>query len=125
VRLRPILMSNVAIAVALLPQAMGSGAGAAFRVPMAVVTIGGALVAAVFTLFLIPVIYVKVGGDGGSLEGALPGHGRPPHRRGRGGGALHPREGAVAAGGTTPRAVPPGPPGPRGGPRSGSRNRRP
>jgi hydrophobic/amphiphilic exporter-1 (mainly G- bacteria), HAE1 family len=59
VRLRPILMSNVAIAVALIPQAVGSGAGAAFRIPMAVVTIGGALVAAVFTLFLIPVIYVK------------------------------------------------------------------
>ncbi len=59
VRLRPILMSNVAIAVALIPQAIGTGAGAAFRIPMAVVTIGGALVAAVFTLFLIPVIYVK------------------------------------------------------------------
>jgi hydrophobic/amphiphilic exporter-1 (mainly G- bacteria), HAE1 family len=62
VRLRPIVMSNVAIAVALLPQAVGTGAGAAFRIPMAVVTIGGALVAAVFTLFLIPVIYVKVEG---------------------------------------------------------------
>ena len=60
VRLRPIIMSNVAIAVALIPQAMGTGAGAAFRSPMAVVTIGGALVAAVFTLFLIPVIYLKV-----------------------------------------------------------------
>ncbi len=60
VRLRPILMSNVAIAVALLPQALGSGAGAAFRIPMAVVTIGGAVVAAVFPLFLIPVIYLKV-----------------------------------------------------------------
>jgi hydrophobic/amphiphilic exporter-1 (mainly G- bacteria), HAE1 family len=59
VRLRPILMSNVAIAVALLPQALGTGAGAGFRIPMAVVTIGGSLVAAVFTLFLIPVIYVK------------------------------------------------------------------
>lgn len=59
VRLRPIVMSNVAIAVALLPQALGTGAGAGFRIPMAVVTIGGALVAAVFTLFLIPVIYLK------------------------------------------------------------------
>jgi hydrophobic/amphiphilic exporter-1 (mainly G- bacteria), HAE1 family len=62
VRLRPIIMSNVAIAVALLPQAVGSGAGAAFRIPMAVVTIGGALVAAIFTLFLIPVLYAKVEG---------------------------------------------------------------
>ena len=60
VRLRPILMTNVAIAVALIPQALGSGAGAVFRAPMAVVTIGGVLVAAVFTLFLIPVIYTKL-----------------------------------------------------------------
>ncbi len=60
VRLRPIVMTNVAIAIALLPQAMGSGAGSFYRIPMAVVTIGGVLVAAVFTLFLIPVIYVKL-----------------------------------------------------------------
>jgi HAE1 family hydrophobic/amphiphilic exporter-1 len=62
VRLRPIVMSNVAIAAALLPQAIGSGPGAGFSAPMAVVTIGGALVAAIFTLFLIPVLYVKVEG---------------------------------------------------------------
>jgi len=60
IRLRPIIMTNVAIAVALLPQAMGSGPGAFYRIPMAIVTIGGVLVAAVFTLFLIPVIYVKL-----------------------------------------------------------------
>ncbi len=60
VRLRPILMTNVAIAIALLPQAVGSGAGSFYRIPMAVVTIGGVLVAAVFTLFLIPVIYTKL-----------------------------------------------------------------
>ena len=60
IRLRPIVMTNVAIAIALLPQAMGSGAGSFYRIPMAVVTIGGVLVAAVFTLFLIPVIYAKL-----------------------------------------------------------------
>ena len=60
VRLRPIVMTNVAIAIALVPQTLGSGAGSFFRIPMAVVTIGGVLVAAVFTLFLIPVIYTKL-----------------------------------------------------------------
>jgi HAE1 family hydrophobic/amphiphilic exporter-1 len=59
-RLRPILMTNVAIAIALAPQAIGSGAGSFYRVPMAMVTIGGVLVAAVFTLFLIPVMYQKL-----------------------------------------------------------------
>jgi hypothetical protein len=53
-------MTNVAIAIALFPQAVGSGAGSFYRVPMAVVTIGGVLVAAVFTLFLIPVMYQKL-----------------------------------------------------------------
>jgi hydrophobic/amphiphilic exporter-1 (mainly G- bacteria), HAE1 family len=59
-RLRPIVMSNIAIVFALIPQAVSTGQGAAFRVPMAVVTIGGVLLSAVFTLFLIPVIYSKL-----------------------------------------------------------------
>ncbi|KPK82048.1 MAG: hypothetical protein AMS25_03985 [Gemmatimonas sp. SM23_52] len=60
IRLRPIIMTNVAIAIALVPQALGSGGGSFYRIPMAVVTIGGVLVAALFTLFLIPVIYTKL-----------------------------------------------------------------
>jgi hydrophobic/amphiphilic exporter-1 (mainly G- bacteria), HAE1 family len=59
-RLRPIIMTNVAIVFALIPQAVSGGAGAAFRVPMAVVTMGGVILSAVFTLFLIPVIYTKL-----------------------------------------------------------------
>jgi hydrophobic/amphiphilic exporter-1 (mainly G- bacteria), HAE1 family len=59
-RLRPIMKSSIAIVFALLPQALSGGAGAATRVPMAVVTIGGVLLSAVFTLFLIPVIYTKL-----------------------------------------------------------------
>jgi len=59
-RLRPIIMTNVAIAIALLPQAMGSGPGSFFRKPMAIVTMGGVLGSAVFTLMLIPVIYEKL-----------------------------------------------------------------
>jgi hydrophobic/amphiphilic exporter-1 (mainly G- bacteria), HAE1 family len=59
-RLRPIVMTNIAIVFALLPQAFGTGAGAAFRVPMAAVTMGGVLLSALFTLFLIPVIYTKL-----------------------------------------------------------------
>ena len=59
-RLRPIVMSNIAIVFALIPQAISSGAGSNFRVPMAVVTIGGVMLSAVFTLLLIPVIYTKL-----------------------------------------------------------------
>ena len=56
IRLRPIVIANLAIAVGILPQTM-SGSGSEFRVAMAVVTMGGVLISAVFTLFLIPVIY--------------------------------------------------------------------
>ncbi len=55
-RLRPIIMANLAIAVGMIPQAM-SGAGAEYRTPMAVVQIGGVLMSALFTLFVIPVAY--------------------------------------------------------------------
>ncbi len=55
-RLRPIIMANLAVAVGMIPQAM-SGAGAEYRTPMAVVQIGGVLMSALFTLFVIPVAY--------------------------------------------------------------------
>lgn len=56
VKFRAIVMSTLAIAFAILPQALG-GADAGFQVAMAVVTMGGVLFSAVFTLFLIPVVY--------------------------------------------------------------------
>jgi HAE1 family hydrophobic/amphiphilic exporter-1 len=55
-RLRPILMANLAIAVGMIPQAVG-GAGLEFRAPMAIVQIGGVLISAFFTLFVIPATY--------------------------------------------------------------------
>jgi len=56
VKFRAIVMSTLAIAFAILPQALG-GKDAGFQVAMAVVTMGGVLFSAVFTLFLIPVVY--------------------------------------------------------------------
>lgn len=58
-RLRPIIMANLAIAIGMVPQALG-GAGVEYRAPMAVVQIGGVLLSAVFTLFIIPVIYTMM-----------------------------------------------------------------
>jgi len=57
-RFRPILMTNLAIAIGMLPQALG-GSGAEFRASMAIVTMGGVLISAAFTLFLIPVFYTS------------------------------------------------------------------
>jgi len=56
-KLRAIVMSNLAIALGMLPQLISSGAGSEFRAPMAVVQIGGVLISAVFTLFVVPVVY--------------------------------------------------------------------
>ncbi|MBN1573684.1 MAG: efflux RND transporter permease subunit [Deltaproteobacteria bacterium] len=56
VRLRPIIMANLAIAFAIIPQALG-GAEAGHRTAMAFVTMGGVLFSAVFTIYLIPVVY--------------------------------------------------------------------
>jgi hydrophobic/amphiphilic exporter-1 (mainly G- bacteria), HAE1 family len=56
IRLRPIVMANLAIAFAILPQALG-GANAGHRTTMAVVTMGGVIFSAIFTLYLIPVAY--------------------------------------------------------------------
>ena len=59
-RLRAIMMTNIAIVFALFPQSIPRGAGSAFAVPMAAVTMGGVMLSAIFTLFLIPVIYVMM-----------------------------------------------------------------
>ena len=58
-RLRPIIMTNLAIAISVAPQAV-SGAGAEYRRALAVVTMGGVLISAIFTLVLIPAIYTAL-----------------------------------------------------------------
>ncbi len=58
IKLRPVIMSAIAIALGMLPMAMGIGdAGAEMRIGMGVVSIGGLLVATLLTLFVIPAIY--------------------------------------------------------------------
>jgi len=56
-RLRPIVMANLAIVVGMIPQILGGSAGMELRTPMAVVQMGGVVVSAFFTLFIIPVAY--------------------------------------------------------------------
>jgi hydrophobic/amphiphilic exporter-1 (mainly G- bacteria), HAE1 family len=56
-RLRAVIMTNLAIAVGMVPQVIGTGSGIEYRIAMAVVTMGGVLISAVFTLILIPSLY--------------------------------------------------------------------
>jgi len=60
VRLRPVLMTNIAIAVGMLPQALGTGGAAALRASMAIVTIGGVIISTLFTLYVIPAVYTAM-----------------------------------------------------------------
>ncbi|MFA6275850.1 MAG: efflux RND transporter permease subunit [Pedobacter sp.] len=56
-RLRPILMTSLAIAIGALPIAMALGAAAKSRMSMGIVIVGGTLFSLVLTLFVIPAIY--------------------------------------------------------------------
>jgi hydrophobic/amphiphilic exporter-1 (mainly G- bacteria), HAE1 family len=56
-RLRPILMTTVMLIAAMVPIALGQGAGAGARASMAKVIIGGQLLSLVIALLVTPVIY--------------------------------------------------------------------
>ncbi len=56
-RLRPILMTSLAISIGALPIAMALGAAAKSRMSMGTVIIGGTMFSLLLTLFVIPAIY--------------------------------------------------------------------
>lgn len=56
-RLRPILMTSLAIALGALPIALSLGAASTSRIGMGVVIVGGTIFSLVLTLFIIPAIY--------------------------------------------------------------------
>ena len=57
-RLRPILMTTLAMILGILPIALALGAGSESRVSMGVGVIGGLLSGGALTLFVIPAMYV-------------------------------------------------------------------
>ena len=56
-RMRPILMTSAAMALGMLPTAMGTGMGSEFRAPMGIAVIGGVISSTLLTLLVIPVIF--------------------------------------------------------------------
>jgi hydrophobe/amphiphile efflux-1 (HAE1) family protein len=57
VRLRPILMTSVAIVAGALPEAMSLGPGAETTIPMSIALIGGVIASTFLTLFIVPCAY--------------------------------------------------------------------
>ncbi|MCX5678691.1 MAG: efflux RND transporter permease subunit [Candidatus Omnitrophica bacterium] len=57
IRLRPILMTSIAIIAAAVPEALSKGSGSETMVPMAVSVIGGVALSTILTLFVVPCAY--------------------------------------------------------------------
>jgi len=56
-RLRPVLMTAIAMVLGMIPMAIGAGEGGEQNAPLGRAVIGGLMVATVFTLFIVPVVY--------------------------------------------------------------------
>ena len=88
IRLRPIMMTTLALVVGMIPVAIGSGEGADFRAPLGRAVIGGTITSTLLTLLVIPTVYEiliesrgwlarKLGLGGGAVP-APAGAGTPP-----------------------------------------------
>ena len=56
-RIRPVLMTALAMILGMLPTALALGEGGEQNAPLGKVVIGGLLVATVVTLFIVPIVY--------------------------------------------------------------------
>jgi multidrug efflux pump len=63
VRLRPILMTTAAMVLGVVPLVIASGAGAAGRQSMGIVIFAGLSIGTLFTLFVVPAMYLFIGAD--------------------------------------------------------------
>jgi multidrug efflux pump subunit AcrB len=62
VRLRPILMTTLAMIFGMLPMAIGVGAGGEMLAPMGRAVIGGVITSSLLTLLIVPVLYTYIYG---------------------------------------------------------------
>ena len=57
IRLRPIMMTTLALIAGMIPVAIGAGEGADFRAPLGRAVIGGVITSTLLTLLVIPTVY--------------------------------------------------------------------
>src|SRR3954471_6072648 len=60
IRLRPIIMTTVAMIFGMIPLALALGEGSEQRAPMARAVIGGLITSTILTLFVVPVVYTML-----------------------------------------------------------------
>jgi multidrug efflux pump len=87
IRLRPILMTSVATVVGHFPLVIAQGAGAAARNSIGITLVTGMIVGTVFTLFVVPVLYVLISRPKAHV--ALPESTPSSGAQGRVGGLFH------------------------------------
>jgi HAE1 family hydrophobic/amphiphilic exporter-1 len=63
IRLRPVVMTSLTIILALLPAALGLGAGSETNKPLSVAIIGGMISSTLLTLLVVPAAYSLVMGS--------------------------------------------------------------
>ncbi|MFZ3179212.1 MAG: efflux RND transporter permease subunit, partial [Methylocystis silviterrae] len=63
IRLRPILMTTAAMVLGVFPLIMAAGAGAASRYNMGLVIASGLSIGTLFTLFVLPAVYLVLAAD--------------------------------------------------------------
>jgi HAE1 family hydrophobic/amphiphilic exporter-1 len=68
-RLRPILMTTLAMIFGMLPLALAIGAGAEMRAPMARAVVGGLITSTFLTLLIVPVMYSVLDDFSGWIHG--------------------------------------------------------
>lgn len=68
VRLRPVVMTSLTLILALLPAALGIGAGAETNGPLAIAVIGGMISSTLLTLVVVPAAYSLIINSLGHLE---------------------------------------------------------
>jgi multidrug efflux pump subunit AcrB len=82
-RLRPVIMTALAMIIGMVPMSLGLGEGGEQNAPLGRAVIGGLIVATIATLFFVPVVYSIVRGrrdeqiedepeDGGEETGGPP-----------------------------------------------------
>ncbi len=67
-RLRPIMMTALVACLGMLPAAISTGIGSDSQKPFAIVIVGGLLSRLLLSIFLSPVLYSLVAGDGDKLQ---------------------------------------------------------
>jgi multidrug efflux pump subunit AcrB len=77
-RLRPIVMTTLAMIFGMLPTALALGNGGEFRAPMARAVIGGLITSTLLTLVVVPVVYTYLDDAGSKVAGWIKGWNAAP-----------------------------------------------